>query len=157
LDVVTVTNGDRGVVITGVADKGIGNLQFDQSTPGYDLENNVRDGLTVVENAQGTGWIGADDEVFDQELLNLTAVGGDYAPGSDTLSSPEVRKVMMTSIANMQMSLQMGFIVSNTISNLSESLRDNSVGSERRRGEQVLLDHILAQQHVENSNYPNRF
>jgi hypothetical protein len=157
LDTVTVTNGDRGVVITGVADEGVGNVKFDQSTPGVDLEDAVRDGLCIIENPQGNGWIGADDEVFDQQLLDQTAVGGDYAPGSDCLSAPEVRKVVMMSISNMQMSLQMGFVVSKTISDLSEGMRDNTHSTERRRGEQVLLDHVLAQRHAELNMYPNRF
>ncbi len=157
LDVVTVTNGDRGVVITGLADQVVENLHYDQSTPGRDLEDNVRDGLVIVENAHGTGWIGADDEVFNQDLLNQTAIGGDYEPGSDTLSTPEIRKVVMMSLANMQMSMQMGFIFARTISDLSESQRDVSSSHERRRGEQILLDHILAQRHVDKHCYPNRF
>ncbi len=93
LDRLTVTLEERAMVITGVSSDVGGDLAVKQSNDGYNIDEDTRDGL-VLERDTLTGWADEYGVAVTQELLDATAVGGAFGPGSDLMSLDEFRTLI---------------------------------------------------------------
>ena len=93
LDKLTVTKDERAMVITGVSSDIGGDLAVVQSNDGYNIDEDTRDGL-VIERDTLTGWADEYGVAVTQEILNATAVGGAFGPGSDLMSLAEFRTLI---------------------------------------------------------------
>lgn len=88
LERIAVSNGPRAVVITGVADEKVDKLTIQQSN-GYDLDYETRDGFVLEQAGDGSGWVTEYGDTLTQALLDDTAVGAIFGPGSSMLSLGE--------------------------------------------------------------------
>ena len=93
LDKLTVTKDERAMVITGVSSDTGGDLAVAQSNDGHNIDEDTRDGL-VIERDTLTGWADEYGVAVTQELLNATAVGGAFGPGSTLMSLDEFRTLI---------------------------------------------------------------
>jgi Domain of Unknown Function (DUF1521) len=93
LDRLTVTLEERAMVITGVSSDVGGDLAVKQSNDGHNTDEDTRDGL-VLERDTLTGWADEYGVAVTQELLDATAVGGAFGPGSDLMSLDEFRTLI---------------------------------------------------------------
>lgn len=89
LDKLTVTQGERAMVITGVAETTLGDLAVAQSFDGEAIDAATRDGLTIVTDLTGR-WSDEYGNAVTQAVLGQTAPGRRYGPGRRTLSLREV-------------------------------------------------------------------
>jgi Domain of Unknown Function (DUF1521) len=93
LDRMTVTLAERAMVITGVSSDTGGDLAVVQSNSGRHIDFDTRDGLVLKRNAL-TGWADEYGVTVSQELLDATAVGRAFGPGSDLMSLGEFRTLI---------------------------------------------------------------
>jgi hypothetical protein len=95
LDKVTVTNDRRAVILTGLDNATLNDVKIDQSNSGWDIEDDTRDGFTLVENETGAGWNNEyPGTVVVQKDLDETAIGERFAPGSSAISLGELRVIV---------------------------------------------------------------
>lgn len=93
LDTLTVTKDERAMIITGVSSDIGGDLAVVQSNDGYNVDEDTRDGLVIERNSL-TGWADEYGVAVTQEILNATAVGGAFGPGSELMSREEFRTLI---------------------------------------------------------------
>ncbi len=93
LDRMTVTLAERAMVITGVSSDIGGDLAVMQSDNGRHVDLDTRDGL-VLKRDTLTGWADEYGVAVTQELLDATAVGGAFGPGSNVMSLDEFRTLI---------------------------------------------------------------
>ncbi|MBX7482739.1 DUF1521 domain-containing protein [Qipengyuania qiaonensis] len=92
---VVITKGSNAIVVDGISQNKIGDLNVSMSNNGYAIDAQHRDGFVLHENATGTGWRSEfTGEVATQADLNATRVGREYGPGSETLSLGESAEMM---------------------------------------------------------------
>jgi hypothetical protein len=158
LDRITVTSGSNGVVINGVADEASGQLDV-KAANGYDIDEETRDGLTLEECADGRGWQDEDGIALSQLVLDATAVGADYGPGSTFMSMGEIGAMLGRIISYGFMNAMMTSIAAtrNTMDLTTDVRSDTEKSSDRRRVERLVVDQILAKQaseirHLETCN-----
>ncbi|MBB5710896.1 DUF1521 domain-containing protein [Sphingomonas xinjiangensis] len=101
LDKLTVTQAERAMVITGIAETTLGDLAVVQSHEGEALDAATRDGLTIVADLTGS-WSDEYGNAVTQTVLNQTAVGRRYGPGKRTLSLREVSGAISSFVAYAQ-------------------------------------------------------
>jgi hypothetical protein len=89
LDKLTVTRDEYAMVISGVSDQVLGDVAVDQSLDGYDVDDQTRDGLTLVTDGSGA-WADELGHAVTQTVLDATAPGAIYGPDSTALSWGEV-------------------------------------------------------------------
>lgn len=117
LDKLTVTKDERAVVITGVSQDIGGDLLVSQSLDGHNIDEDTRDGL-VLERDTVTGWADEYGVEVTQELLDSTAVGAGFGPGSDLMSLDEFRTLISRFMAWGQISTMMSMASRNFTSDL---------------------------------------
>lgn len=142
LDRLTVTQGERAMILSGVSQERAGDLTVVQSQDGYAIDEQTRDGLVfeqVAPDAEATaavpasaatlapqdsntlaGWADEYGVAVTPEMLMTTLPGGDFGPGSDLLSRAEFYSMIMR------------FLNWGTVSALT-SLASNSISSDMRR------------------------
>ncbi|MEC3912560.1 DUF1521 domain-containing protein [Sphingobium sp. CR2-8] len=87
----TITKGDQAIVVDGISQNRIGDLNIAMSNDGQMLDALKGDGFVLQENATGAGWRSElTGDIATQADLNMTRVGAIYGPGSDTPSLGEV-------------------------------------------------------------------
>lgn len=147
LDKITVTSGTSGVVITGVADGTTGAVKID-AVSGYDADEDTRDGLTLEELPGSTGWQDEDGAALSQIILDATAAGADFGPGSTLMSRAEITTVLNRIFAYGFVSSLMSSasLVRINTDTSSEIRTDTEKSNDRRRVERLFVDQILAQQ-----------
>jgi Domain of Unknown Function (DUF1521) len=106
LDKMTVTKDERAVVIIGVSQETGGDLAVVQSNDGRNIDEDTRDGLVLERNTL-TGWADEYGVAVTQAILDATAVGGEFGPGSDLMSSEEFRNLISQFLAWGQISFMM--------------------------------------------------
>jgi Domain of Unknown Function (DUF1521) len=79
---VVVTKGSNALIIDGISQNKLGDLSVSLSNNGYAVDAAHRDGFTLAENMNGSGWLNEGGAVATQNDLNATAVGREYGPGS---------------------------------------------------------------------------
>jgi Domain of Unknown Function (DUF1521) len=117
LDKLTVTKDERAVVITGVSQTERGDLAVAQSNDGHNIDEDTRDGL-VIERNSVTGWADEYGVEITQAVLDATAVGADFGPGSDLMSGEEFRTLISRFLAWGQISAIMSLASRNCSSDL---------------------------------------
>jgi hypothetical protein len=100
LERIAVSNGTRAVVITGVADEAVDALTIERGD-GFDVDYDTRDGFVLEQASDGTGWLTEFGDAATQDLLNETAVGGTYGPGSGVLSLSEFSSLISCYLSSM--------------------------------------------------------
>lgn len=94
---VTITNGDRAIVVDGISQNQIGDLKISMSDNGALIDAATRDGFVLHENATGSGWRSElTGQIATQDDLNATKPGEAYGPGSTTPSFGELREALGT-------------------------------------------------------------
>ncbi|AHE54833.1 DUF1521 domain-containing protein [Sphingomonas sanxanigenens] len=94
---VTVTNGDRAIVVDGISQNEIGDLEISMSDNGALIDAATRDGFVLHENATGLGWRSElTGEVARHADLEITKPGELYGPGSTAPSFGEIREALGT-------------------------------------------------------------
>jgi hypothetical protein len=122
LDKVTVTNDHRAVILTGIDSDTFGDVKIEQSILGRNIEEDTRDGFTLVENDGGKGWNNEDPgTAITQTDLNETAIGERFAPGSVEISLGELRVVVSR------------FLVATLTSSIFASVRANQLSETNQR------------------------
>lgn len=121
LDKLTVTQAERAMVITGIAETTLGDVVVVQSLDGEAIDAATRDGFTLVTDLTGS-WSDEYGNAIDQQLLNQTAPGRRYGPGRRTLSLGEISHAISS------------FVTYNQVSSLFLTLARNAPGEESRRG-----------------------
>jgi Domain of Unknown Function (DUF1521) len=106
LDKMTVTKDERAMVITGVSSEIAGDLAVVQSNDGHAIDEDTRDGLVIERNTL-TGWADEYGITVTQAILDATAVGGGFGPGSDRMSLDEFRTLISRFLAWGQISSMM--------------------------------------------------
>ncbi len=80
---VIITKGRNAVVVDGISQNQLGDLEVEISKKGYRLDIRHRDGYLLQENASGAGWRSEfTGEIATQEDLDATRIGGRFEPGS---------------------------------------------------------------------------
>jgi hypothetical protein len=102
LDKLTVTQGERAMVITGVSEETLGDLAVDRSFVGEAIDETTRDGLVLVR--AGNGWRDEYGSAVTQKILNQTRPGGRYGPGKTTLSLGEITTIISRAVSYNQVS-----------------------------------------------------
>jgi Domain of Unknown Function (DUF1521) len=141
LDKITITNGNKAAIITGLADDATDNLSI-KTAGGYATDEKIRDGFILEEKADGFGWQDEGGEDITQDLLNATAVGAAYGPGSKALSLGEL-SVMVSRF--LQSVISFGNIVNSFSSRKQEMPRD-TISDDRRSEDRSRLERLLAEQ-----------
>ena len=131
LDKLTVTQDDRAMVITGIAETTLGDLAVVRSLDGEAIDAATRDGLTLVTDLTGT-WSDEFGNAVDQAILDQTAPGALYGPGAETLSLGEVSKAMWS------------FVTTNQIDSLMLTIDRNRPSEDDRRPEATEVYRALA-------------
>lgn len=117
LDKLTVTKDECAVVITGVSQEVGCDLKVAQSNDGRKIDEDTRDGL-VIERDTLTGWADEYGVAVTQDILNATAVGGAFGPGSDRMSLDEFRTLISRFLAWGQISAMMSLSSRNYTSDM---------------------------------------
>jgi Domain of Unknown Function (DUF1521) len=117
LDKLTVTKDERAVVITGVSQDAGGDLTVVQSNDGGNIDEDTRDGFVIERNTL-TGWADEYGVAVTQDLLDATAVGGRFGPGSDVMSLEEFRTLISRFLAWGQISAMMSLTSRNYCSDM---------------------------------------
>jgi hypothetical protein len=87
---VVITKGDNAIIVDGVSQNKLGDLQVSMSNNGELIDAMHRDGYTLHENECGSGWRTEAGNIATQEDLMATAVGREYGPGSEMPSLGEL-------------------------------------------------------------------
>jgi hypothetical protein len=87
---VVITKGDNAIIVDGISQNKLGDLQVSMSNNGEAIDAATRDGYTLHENATGSGWRTESGNVATQQDLMATAVGHEYGPGSTMPSMGEL-------------------------------------------------------------------
>jgi hypothetical protein len=87
---VVITKGANSVVVDGISQNTLGDLQVSTGTAGYALDAAHRDGFMLYENATGSGWRAEHGAIATQADLNATRPGEAYGPGAQTPSLGEL-------------------------------------------------------------------
>ncbi len=152
LETVSVSVADRGMVITGLTNDVVGDLKFDESESSGSVDNNARDGFTLFETADGTAWVDDENAAITQALLDATAVGELYGPGSEFLNSVEFSTLMsrfMTSWNLFSMISNYSRFAHIEQSRSIETKSDIDRASERKIVERVMLEQALMRRSAE--------
>jgi Domain of Unknown Function (DUF1521) len=142
LERIAVSNGPRAVVITGVADEAVDTLTF-QNGDGYDADHETRDGFVLEQADDGASWQTEYGDAVTQALLDETAVGGAFGPGSNLLSLGEFSAVISSFLSAIGLSYSNSFMTSIL---LPETHNDNNRQSsdqksiERRSIEKLIFE-----------------
>lgn len=81
---VIITKGRNAVVVDGISQNQLGDLEIEISKKGYILDIRHRDGYLLQENASGAGWRSEyTGEIATQEDLDATRIGRRLGPGSN--------------------------------------------------------------------------
>lgn len=131
LDKLTVTNGARAMVITGVAETSLGDLAIVQSLDGEAVDAATRDGLTIVTDVTGR-WSDEYGNAVTQAILDQTAPGRRYGPGRRTLSLGEISRAIAS------------FVTYNQIDSLMLTIGRNRVEDIGRRATGAEVHRALA-------------
>jgi hypothetical protein len=99
LERIAVSNGPRAVIITEVADEEVNTLTIEHSD-GYDLDCETRDGFVLEQASDGVSWVTEYGEAVIQELLDETAVGAAFGPGSSLLSLGEFSSLIASFLSS---------------------------------------------------------
>lgn len=93
----TITKGDQAIVVDGISQNQLGDLEVSMSNDGELLDAATRDGFVLHENATGSSWRSElTGEVATQADLNLTRPGQLYGPGSEMPSFGEINQALST-------------------------------------------------------------
>ena len=93
----TITKGDQAIVVDGISQNEIGDLEISMSNDGRMLDFMTRDGFVLNENATGAGWRSEwTGDIATQQDLDATKVGALYGPGSDMPSLGEISRQLST-------------------------------------------------------------
>ncbi|WP_229953613.1 DUF1521 domain-containing protein [Parasphingorhabdus litoris] len=88
---VVVTKGSNALVVDGISQNQLGDLQVSMSNNGYAVDAAHRDGYVLHENDSGAGWNSElTGELATQQDLNATRPGREYGPGSELPSLGEL-------------------------------------------------------------------
>jgi Domain of Unknown Function (DUF1521) len=99
----------------------------------YDLDENVRDGLVLVERGDGIWLVEDESHTATQLDLNDTAIGADFAPGSTAMSLGEFDKFFSRFVMSTISFLTVSSMRSNLFDTQShERTRDDTLHSETR-------------------------
>jgi hypothetical protein len=94
---VTITKGDQAIVVDGISQNQLGDLEISMSDNGRAIDNATRDGFVLNENASGAGWRSdLTGQVATQADLDATKPGELYGPGSTMPSFDEIRQALST-------------------------------------------------------------
>jgi hypothetical protein len=91
---VVITKGDNAMTIDGISQNKLGDLSVTMGQNGYALDAAHRDGYTLHENENGSGWNTETGKRATQEDLNATAIGREYGPGSELPSLGEMGEAL---------------------------------------------------------------
>ncbi len=152
LETVSVSVADRGMVITGLTNDIVGDLKVDESKSSGRVDNNARDGFTLFETADGAAWVDEDNAAITQALLDATAVGGLYGPGSEFLNSVEFSALMSRFMTSWNLfSMISNYTRFSTFepSRSFETKSDVDRASERKIVERVMLEQALIRRSAE--------
>ncbi len=97
LDKLTVTGEDHALIVSNLSDASTEKVSakvIDDATKpaekSWHIDDKTRDGFVLQENKTGAGWLIEGKEVVaTQDHLNATAIGGEFAPGSQRMSNGE--------------------------------------------------------------------
>ncbi|MGN6063972.1 MULTISPECIES: DUF1521 domain-containing protein [Brevundimonas] len=91
-----ITRGDQAMIIDGVSQNQLGDLNISMSNNGYAIDAAYRDGLTIREDdAAGSGWTsGITGDAVSQEDFNLTKIGNAGLPEALQAFSDALRGVL---------------------------------------------------------------
>ncbi len=117
LDKLTVTKDERAVVIAGVSQEVGGDLTVVQSNDGRNIDEDTRDGLVIERNTL-TGWADEYGVAVTQAILDATAPGAAFGPGSDLMSLDEFRTLISRFLAWGQISSMMSMSSRNYASDM---------------------------------------
>jgi Domain of Unknown Function (DUF1521) len=87
---IVVTKGSNALVIDGVSQNKLGDLQMTLSNNGYRIDAAHRDGYKLSENGSGSGWRTESGNIAKQTDLDATRIGREYGPGSKMLNFDEL-------------------------------------------------------------------
>lgn len=94
---VTITKGDQAIVVDGISQNKLGDLEVTMSNDGRAIDRSTRDGFVLNENASGAGWRSdLTGRVATQADLDATKPGELYGPGSTMPSFDEIRQALST-------------------------------------------------------------
>jgi hypothetical protein len=154
LKTVSVSVGDRGMVITGLANDTAGDLKIDNSMSAETVDDAARDGFTLYEAEQGKGWVDEDENAIVQQLMEATAIGGIFGPGSDLMSRSEFSVLIGRFFASwslFSLTSQMTQYTPIESNRPSESRGDIDKASQRK-----LIERLLLEQALVNANHIHR-
>ncbi len=158
LDRLTLTNGNKAAIITGLTDTIEGDISI-KTASGYATDERIRDGFMLEEEADGSGWLDESGDAITQALLNATAIGGEYAPGSTALSRGEwhalISRFFFTTLSFNFLSQSLSQSLSRAQNSYSDQSHDDRRSSDRMRmdrmaAEQVRYYQAHAQRRLEN-------
>ncbi|MEL6876719.1 MAG: DUF1521 domain-containing protein [Pseudomonadota bacterium] len=87
---VVITKGSNALVVDGISQNQLGDLELTLSNRGYAVDIAHRDGYQLRENATGAGWRSDyTGEIATQADLDATRVGARFGPGSQLPSWQE--------------------------------------------------------------------
>ncbi|UIJ46505.1 DUF1521 domain-containing protein [Sphingomonas cannabina] len=102
LDKLTVTQGERAMVITGISEETLGDLKVDQGLDGETIDDQTRDGLVIARDSDG--WSDELGNAVTQAILDQTRPGALYGPGKTTLSLGEIFSMLFRAVSYGQVS-----------------------------------------------------
>jgi Domain of Unknown Function (DUF1521) len=143
LERIAVSNGPRAVVITGVADEAVDTLTF-QHNDGYELDSDTRDGFVLEQADDGAAWVTEYGDAVTQALLDDTAVGGAFGPGSNMFSLSEVSTLISSFLSSIGTAFS-GNSIPNRL--VQESNHDNNrQSSDRKSIERHSIEKLIFEQ-----------
>lgn len=86
---VLITKGDNAIVVDGISQNKLGDLSVTMSNNGKEIDAANRDGWTLHENANGSGWNTENGNLATQKDADITRIGAEFGPGSTALSQAE--------------------------------------------------------------------
>jgi Domain of Unknown Function (DUF1521) len=154
LETVSISNGDRGIIITGLANDTAGDLTIDRSKSGEAIDDEARDGFTLYEADQGRGWVDDNDNAMVQQLMDATALGGTFGPGSQLMSRSEFG----TLIARFFSSWSLFYITSQTnrFTPIESSRPSESRGDVEKSSQRKIIERLLQEQALIKANHIHR-
>jgi hypothetical protein len=157
------------MVITGLANDIAGDLQVTDFKHGSTVDDSARDGFTLTEfipkkdqimgqnngpetsanTAQKTGWLDDDDVAITQALMDATAIGGLFGPGSEIMSRIEFSALISRFFSSWALST-MVFQLSHTMNaeynnRTNDRTSEDSKAIERRMIERLIIEQALIQ------------
>jgi hypothetical protein len=151
LDKISVSTADRGVVITGLTNDVVGDLKVDESKSAGSVDNNARDGFTLIETEDGHAWLDEDEIAITQSLLDATAIGRLFGPGSEYLSSVEFSALLSRFMTNWNLFSMVSSLTRYSAIELHQSVENKSDSnkiSERRLIERVLIEQAMVKRSI---------